>query len=295
MPQASAAESLYLVDAHSLIFQVFHGIKGMTSPNGMPTNAVFGFLRDMLFLRALHPTYLICAFDRSEPTFRNELYAEYKAHRSPVPEDLSLQIPLIREAMEGLGIPVLSHPRYEADDILATLARRVVNQGHRAVVVTADKDLCQLVCDNISVYDLGKDVRLGAAEVFTKLGVRPEQVPDFLGLAGDAVDNIPGIRGVGPKTATALLAAFPNLEAMYERIEEVDGLPIRGAKSLKAKLIAGRDDAFLSRRLATVAYDAPVTATFEDLAFKGPDYPAAAKLFEELGFDGMKKRAEQRR
>ena len=126
MSQASAADSLYLVDAHSLIFQVFHGIKGMTSPTGVPTNAVFGFLRDMLFLRGLQPTYLVCAFDRSEPTFRSDLYADYKAHRSPMPEDLVLQIPLIQQALESLAIPVLSHPRYEADR--ASLRTRTIRK-----------------------------------------------------------------------------------------------------------------------------------------------------------------------
>ena len=123
MPQASAPETLYLVDAHSLIFQVFHAIRGMTSPTGVPTNALFGFVRDMLFLRSLDPTYLVCAFDRSEPTFRSEIYPDYKAHRSPMPDDLSLQIPLIKEALAALSIPVLSNPRYEADDILATAGR----------------------------------------------------------------------------------------------------------------------------------------------------------------------------
>src|SRR5436309_4528506 len=121
--------SMYLIDAYSLIFQVFHAIPGMTSPSGLPTNALFGFTRDLLFLRALRPDYLVCAFDRSEPTFRSDLYADYKAHRAEIPNDLQLQFPLIHQVLEALNIPVISHPRYEADDVLATIARAGARRG----------------------------------------------------------------------------------------------------------------------------------------------------------------------
>lgn len=194
--------------------------------------------------------------------------------------------------LRALGCATFAHQRYEADDIIATLTRRMVDAGHLVVVVTADKDICQLVSDKVTVYDLAKDVRLGPKEVVTKMGVKAEQVPDFLGLAGDAVDNIPGIKGIGPKTATALLAHFPNLEALYERLPEVAGLPIRGAKALAPKIEAGKEMAFLSRRLATVAYDAPVTAGFADLIHRGPKHAEAEALFKELGFDGMRKRMQ---
>src|SRR5947209_2012397 len=149
MSSGTAAGSLYLVDAHALIFQVFHAIRGMTSPSGMPTNALFGFTRDLLFLRSLQPDYLVCAFDRSEPTFRSRIYPDYKAHREEMPGDLQLQIPLIHTVLAALAIPVVSHPDYEADDVMATLARAGTERGLNVLVCTSDKDCRQLIDDRV--------------------------------------------------------------------------------------------------------------------------------------------------
>src|SRR5262245_33851407 len=146
---AGTPETLYLVDAHSLIFQVFHAIRGMTSPGGKPTNAVFGFTRDLLFLRSLRPDYLVCAFDRSEPTFRSATSPASKAHREPMPDDLALQIPMTHQVLEGLGVPVVSNPRYEADDILATIAHHAEQRGIDVFVCTSDKDCRQLITDRV--------------------------------------------------------------------------------------------------------------------------------------------------
>ena len=285
--------TVYLVDALPYVFRAYFSIPpSMLDTAGNPANAVFGFAGFLLkLLETDRPTHLAVAFDESlNSSFRNEYYPAYKAQRELPPPELERQLTNCQRVSKALGAATFVDKRYEADDIIATLTKRMVDAGHRVVVVTADKDMCQLVSDTVSVYDLAKEVRLGPPEVFTKLGVRPEQVPDFLGLAGDAVDNIPGIKGVGPKTATALLAHFANLEALYERLPEVPGLPIRGAKSLHDKLAAGRDAAFLSRRLATVAYDAPVAAGFAELRYGGPDARAADALFAELGFEGMRRR-----
>jgi DNA polymerase-1 len=153
---SAGAGTLYLVDAHSLIFQVFHAIRGMTSPAGMPTNALFGFIRDLLFLRSLQPDYLLCAFDRSEPTFRSDLYPDYKAHRDPPPNDLVLQIPLIYRALEALNIPALSVAGYEADDVMATVALEASARGIDVFLCTADKDCRQLINDRVRLYNLRK-------------------------------------------------------------------------------------------------------------------------------------------
>lgn len=285
--------TIYLVDALPYVFRAYFSIPtSMTDRAGNQVGAVYGFAG---FLWRLidhdRPTHVAVAFDESLNTsFRNEFYPGYKAQRDLPPMELERQLANCQRVSRALGCATFSDPRYEADDILATLAKRLVDAGHTAVVVTADKDLCQLVSDRISVYDLAKNVRLGPGQVVEKMGVRAEQVPDFLGLAGDAVDNIPGIKGVGPKTATALLRVFPSLEALYERIDEVITLPIRGARLLAAKLVAGKEMAFLSRRLATVSYDAPVAAGLDDLSYGGPRCAEAESLFEELGFDGMRKR-----
>src|SRR5262249_4967533 len=157
MPSGPVAGRLYAIDAHALIFQVFHALPEMSSPKGLPTNALFGFTKDMLFLRLdKKPAYLICAFDMPGPTFRDELYKEYKAHRAPMPDDLGLQIPLIRQMLEGMRIPVLGVPGYEADDILATLARAGEERGLEVLLCTSDKDCRQLITDRVRIYNLRK-------------------------------------------------------------------------------------------------------------------------------------------
>src|SRR4051812_20092695 len=223
MPSGTATGSLYLVDAHSLIFQVFHAIRGMTSPSGLPTNALFGFTRDLLFLRKRRPDYLLCAFDRSEPTFRSEIYPDYKAHREAMPNDLALQIPLIHQALEALAVPVVSHPRYEADDVLATVARAGAERGLDVFLCTSDKDCRQLIDDRVRLYNLRKHQEFGRAELLADWGVTPEQVVDLQTLVGDSVDNVPGVPGIGVKTAAKLLQQFGTLDNLLARLDEVPG------------------------------------------------------------------------
>src|SRR5262245_41879670 len=173
MPSASSTGTVYLVDAHSLIFQVFHAIRDMTSPSGMPTNALFGFIRDVLFLRSLNPEYLICAFDRAEPTFRSDLYAPYKANREAMPDDIPLQLPLIHQALDALAVPVLSKVGFEADDIMATVARAAEKRGLDVFICTSDKDCRQLISDRVKLYNLRKREELGKAELLADWGVAP--------------------------------------------------------------------------------------------------------------------------
>src|SRR5688572_531258 len=165
MSSGTTTGTLYVVDAHSLIFQVFHAIRGMTSPTGLPTNAVFGFVRDMLFLRSLNPEYLLCAFDLPEPTFRSRIYPDYKAHRPPPPDDLQLQIPLIQKALAALNIPALSVAGYEADDIMAAVAKHGDARGLHVLLCTSDKDCRQLITDRVRLYSLRKREEFGKAEL----------------------------------------------------------------------------------------------------------------------------------
>jgi len=179
MSPGAATGTLYLIDAHSLIFQVFHAIRGMSSPSGLPTNALFGFIRDILFLRGLAPDYLLCAFDRAEPTFRSALYADYKAHREAMPDDLQIQIPLIYQALEALGVPVVSVAGYEADDILATVAPQAEQRGLEVLLCTSDKDCRQLITDRVQLYSLRKRERFGRKELLDDV-TWPKPLADLL-------------------------------------------------------------------------------------------------------------------
>ncbi len=173
MPSGTTKPWLYLIDAHSLIFQVFHAIRDrMTSPAGLPTNAVFGFTRDLLALRKRRPEYLVAAFDRQEPTFRSEIFPDYKAHRDPMPVDLVAQLPLIQQAIEALCIPVITHPRYEADDVIATIARAASKKAIQVRLCTSDKDCRQLIDDNVSLFNMRKNQEFGAPNS-SKIGASP--------------------------------------------------------------------------------------------------------------------------
>ncbi|MFN6053964.1 MAG: DNA polymerase I, partial [Planctomycetia bacterium] len=175
----SQKKTMYLVDSHSLIFQVFHAIPPMTSPTGIPTNAVFGFARDMMFLRSKKPDFLACAWDKPEPTFRSEIYQEYKAHRDPPPDDLLIQLPLIEELCRVLNIPILGISGYEADDILATIARMSSDKDVNTYLCTTDKDCRQLITDHVFLYNLRKQTEFGKKELLEDWGVTPEQVVDL--------------------------------------------------------------------------------------------------------------------
>ncbi len=281
---------LHFVDASPYIFRAYFAVPAsITDPGGRPVNAVHGFAAFLLRLLAERDvSHLAVAFDESLTTsFRNDFFPAYKAQREPPPAELTAQLADCRAVAEALGAATFSRQHYEADDLIATLLAQV---GGPAVVVSGDKDFAQLVTENIAVLDFAKDLLLDPAAVRQKLGVRPDQVVDFLALAGDSVDNIPGVKGVGKKSAIALLEAFGHVEEIYERLEEVEILGVRGARSLRKKLEADRDNAFLSKRLAVMATDAPVTATREELRYDGADRAAVEALFDRLGFGRLRER-----
>jgi 5'-3' exonuclease len=278
---------VHLVDASPYIFRAYFSIpESLTDPKGRPVNAVYGFKEFLLQLaKTEEPTHLGVAFDESLTTsFRNEIYPAYKAQRDLPPAALEAQIRDCQEVAAALGGAVFVSHRYEADDLIATLVHRLAAQGHGAMVVTSDKDLAQVVSEDVTLFDFARDTRYGPAEVEEKFGVRPDQIADFLALAGDSVDNIPGVKGVGPKTAVALLRAFGDLDTVYARLDEVESLSLRGAASVRRKLEEQRDTAFLSRRLSVVAVDAPAEADLDELRFEGADEALVGPLFERLGF-----------
>jgi DNA polymerase I len=296
-PSASSKTvTVHLVDASPYIFRAFFALpESITDPGGRPVNAAYGFAG---FLNKLveseSPTHLALAFDRSLTTsFRNELYAQYKAGRELPPPELEAQIDDCFELAGAYGAARFIDERYEADDLIAALLRGpggLEAAGHGAVIVTSDKDLAQLVTGRVSLLDFSKEERYGPAEVAEKFGVRPDQIADLLGLAGDPVDSIPGVPGVGKKTAVALLAAFGDLETLFERLDEVPRLDLRGAASCARKLEENRELAFLSKRLATAAVEAPAKASLGELEYRGADPEAIDPLFEHLGFTKIRDR-----
>ena len=208
-------ETMYLIDSMSLIFQVFHAIPNMTSPTGTPTNAIYGFTRDLMFLRDKKPDYIICGWDRPEPTFRNVAFPEYKAHRDAPPVDLIAQLPMIQQVLDALNIPLISIVGFEADDILATVAEHAKAKGIKVYLVTSDKDCRQLIDDNVTLYNIRKHLEYGRAELLADWGVTPAQVVDLQTLVGDTADNVPGAVGIGIKTASSLLQEFGTIENIY--------------------------------------------------------------------------------
>jgi DNA polymerase I len=273
---------MYLLDAHSLIFQVFHAIPEMSSPTGTPTNAIFGFLRDLLAIRLdKKPEYLVCAFDMPGPTFRDEFYPEYKAHRKPMPDDLSLQMPILHELVEAMGIPLLGIPGFEADDIVATVSKAASAKGIRVLVCTTDKDCRQLIDDRVSLLNLRKGTVLDREALHKDWGVRPEQVVDLQSLVGDSVDNVPGIPGIGLKTAAKLLQDFGTVENLLANIDKV-----AGAKKQES-LRGGKATLDLSRRLVQLAYDVPVTFDWENWKLRPWNGPRLLEICRQCGFRSL--------
>jgi len=290
-----ATATVYLVDASPYIFRAHHSLpSSIRTPAGEPAAASYGFTSFLVKLIADEkPTHLAVTFDRSlNSSFRNELYPAYKQQRDLPPPELEAQLDACVEIAAALGAATFIDDRYEADDLIGALCTRLEKEEHRAVIVTSDKDLAQLVDERISLLDFAKGIRLTAGTVFEKFGVRPDQITDYLGLAGDSVDNIPGVKGIGGKSAAELLARFDHLEDLYARLDELPGLSsLRGARSLHAKLVASRDLAFLSKRLATVAREVPgVDVTLEDLEFRGADPARVEELFQRLGFNKIRDR-----
>lgn len=279
----SSRPSLYVLDAYSRIYQVYHAIRdGMVGPSGQPTHAVFGIFRDLLNLAKVRkPDVLLAAFEGGEAVFRTEIFAEYKGNRSAMPEDLRSQIPTIRQLFDAFGVPVLSSPTFEADDVIATVARRAVENGFDVTILTADKDARQLLGPHVQILNLRDGKVLDEAALLNVWGIRPEQVVDFLALTGDTVDNVPGVPSIGEGTAKKLLQAFPTLEDAFERIDEV-GQAI--GKARQAKLREHVETARRARSLVTLRMDVPIDLDWEALRYRGFDSRALKEICINCGF-----------
>lgn len=276
---ARAKPVVYVVDSHSLIYQVFHAVSEMSSPTGQPVGAVYGFIRDMLeLLEKKKPDYLFCAFDFSGDTFRHKLYEPYKAKREEMPIDLRPQIDNIRRMLVALNIPVLELDQYEADDILATFARLCDEREWECYLVTGDKDCRQLISDHVSVYNIRKQETMDAAGLLEDWGIRPDQVVDFQALVGDAVDNVPGVPLIGPKIAKELIVQYGSLDEVLAHAHEVAG------KKRSENLINFKDQALLSRDLVRLNRETPIDIDWEQGRVGGVQREEVAQLCQEFGF-----------
>jgi DNA polymerase-1 len=283
----SSVERIYLIDGHALAYRTYYALTGTgdasrwTTKSGEPTAGTYGFTSVLLrLIDEEKPDYLAVAFDTGR-TFRDDIFPEYKATREKMPEDLRPQIARIKEVVEAFGIPILEADGFEADDVLGTVARKAAHEGLRVVIVTGDRDLLQLADDHIVIQlsgrKLSEAVDHGIAEVRRKLGIEPAQLPDYKALVGDKSDNIPGVHGVGEKTATSLLEKYHSLEGIYEHLDEI-------SSRFREKLLEGRDSAFLSRRLAIIRTDVPVDFELQSCHLHQFERARVAELFQQLEF-----------
>jgi len=284
-PESLAGQTVWVVDAHSLIHQVFHAIPVMTSPSGQPVNAVYGFTRDLLYLlEEKQPDFLFCAFDLPGKTFRHELYEAYKAGRPDMHEDLVPQIAFVSRMVEALGIPLLASEGFEADDIVATVARLTDELGGRCFIVSGDKDCRQLITERVKLYNIRKNELIDREALRREWGVAPDQVVDYQALVGDSTDNVPGVPLIGPKAARDLLAKYSTLDNILTHVDEV------GGAARKENLKKHREQALLSRKLVQLDSHVPVSISWKSARPDGADHARARALFEEFGFRRLAER-----
>jgi DNA polymerase I len=282
MTDGNAPRHVFLIDGSGFIFRAFHGLPPMTRGDGTPVNAVFGYTK--MIMKLLDDTdadHVAVIFDKARKTFRSDIYPEYKAHRPPPPDELIPQFALVREATDALNIPAVSLEGFEADDIIATYAREAAEQGAEVTIVSSDKDLMQLVNDRVTMLDAMKNKVIRAEQVFEKFGVGPDKVIEVQALAGDSADNVPGVQGIGVKTAAQLLDEYGDLDTLLERAGEIKQ-PKR-----REKLLEQADMARISRELVTLKDDVELNQRISDFAVRKPDPEVLLKFLEEQGFKSL--------
>jgi DNA polymerase I len=280
--------SLLLIDGSGFIFRAYHALPPLTNPKGVPVGAVVGFMNMLTKLMdSSKHTHAAVIFDAARVTFRNRIYPEYKAHRPPAPEDLIPQFALVREATKAMNLPAIEMEDFEADDIIATYAKLGKEAGFEVTIVSSDKDLMQLICSGVSMFDAMKNKAIDAAQVQEKFGVPPEKVLEVLSLIGDSSDNVPGVAGIGPKTAAELINLYGDVETLLARVAEIKQPKRRDT------IIACADKARLSRQLITLKNDVPLGLKIEDLAVKKPDVAVLSAFLSEHGFKALLARLEK--
>ncbi len=273
--------TLYVIDGSSYIFRAYHAIRSLNTSKGFPTNAVYGFTNMIFrFLKDFEPEYLGIVFDSKGETFRNDIYPLYKANRDEPPDELKLQFPKIFEVVDALGLPRFQIEGYEADDVIGTIANNSETLGINVVVITGDKDFYQLVSDRVSLIDTMRNRKTGVKDVIDKFGVPPGKVTDIFALSGDSIDNIPGVRGIGEKTAKELIGKFGSLNDLFENVDKI-------SKRQKKLIEENKENALLSKKLVTIKTDVPMKFELDDCRYEGFDREKLVKIFEELEFKSL--------
>ncbi len=288
---------IFLIDASVYVFRAYHSVlPDMRDRDGNPMHAVFGFARFLGdLIERVRPKYIAVAFDqRSANSYRGSIYPAYKANRSKAPADLVLQFERCRELCRHLGLAMFVDPHYEADDIIGTLGLLMREEGVRSAYITRDKDLAQLMRDGDLFWDYGARDQFGYHDIERHFGVQPERFADYLALTGDDVDNIPGVPGIGHRTAASLMKAFGSLDEIYEDLGRVAQLKVRGAGLLAKRLTEHRESLYLSRRLTRIACDLKLGTGIEELRRAPPDMAALSGLYDSLGFGPFLRRQGER-
>ena len=275
---------VYIIDSLNYIFRAYHALPdNIVSPSGMLANAVLGYLRTLLrIIKERKPEYMAAVFEK-DTSFRNGIFEGYKANRKQPPADLEPQFEYCRKITDAIGVACFEVDDYEADDVIGTIAARMSGLGHPVVVVTGDKDMTQLVCDSVRIYDIAKEQWLDEGGVREKFGVAPSQIPDLLALHGDHIDNIPGVAGVGEKTARQILAVCRSIEELGST-ELTAELKFRGRDEILKRIRENMENVRISRRLATICCEVPIEVSSEALRYRRGDTRLLSPLCQELGF-----------
>lgn len=277
--------TLYLIDGSSYIYRAYHAIRGLSNSKGFPTNAIFGFTNMLIkIIREKRPEALCIVFDSPVPTERHKLYEQYKAQRPEAPNDLVVQIPHIKEIIRAFRVTAIEMPGYEADDIICTVARRVSEQGMDVFIVSSDKDMMQIVSERVRIFDPMKDVVIDEKTVLERFGLPPERLNELMALTGDAIDNIPGVKGIGEKTAKELLQSAGSIDDLLDNPGAIR------KEKLRALIAENREIIRLSKTLATVNADLPVHIDLESLKAREPEWTEILRLFREFEFRSLMNR-----
>ncbi|BCB95618.1 hypothetical protein JZK55_05400 [Dissulfurispira thermophila] len=274
--------NLYLIDGNSYFYRAFHAIRGLTNSKGFPTNAIYGFTTMILkIIREKKPDAIAIAFDSPVPTKRHKIYEEYKAQRPETPDDLIIQIPYIKKIIEAFNISSFEMPGHEADDIICTIAKKAASQNINVFILSGDKDMMQIVGNGIKIYDPMKDLIIDEDYVKERFGVPPKRLPEIMAITGDAIDNIPGVKGIGEKTARELLSKTDSLDELLDHPEKIENERIR------KMIIDNIENIKISKTLATIDTDIEVDINLQDMIIKEPDWPSLLHMFTEFEFKSL--------
>lgn len=274
--------NLFLLDGNSYFYRAYYAIKNLSTSKGLPTNAIYGFTNMILkIIREKQPNCLAMVLDSPAPTKRHKIYEAYKAQRPETPKDLIIQIPYIKKITEAFSIPIFEIPGYEADDIIGTIAKKVASHKIDVFIVTGDKDLMQVIDGNIKIYDPTKDIIIDEKYVLDRFGVTPARIPEFIAITGDPIDNIPGVKGIGEKTAKEILKKIESLDDLIDHPEKVENERIR------KMLIENVENIKISKFLATIETNIPIDIDINSLKIKKPDWSKLLELFTELEFKSL--------